>query len=116
MLNPIYAVSTGHGNLGMTMGKRYRVRNNLGNYNGELQIIPDTLQPDCAMIMMQEGRIDPNVCVKNDLFVVTVTHHILHIVNEYTMTFINIAFMTKQPHTPKWKECFLFKTTYHLVK
>ena len=55
--------------------------------NGELQIIPDTVQPDCVMIMMREGRIDPNVCVKNDLFVVTVTHYILHIVNEYTMTF-----------------------------
>ena len=52
----------------------------------ELQIIPDTLQFDCVMIMMREGRIDPNVRVKNDLFVVTVTHYILHIVNEYTMT------------------------------
>ena len=45
----------------------------------ELQIIPDTLQPDCVMIMMREGRIDPNVCVKNDLFVVNNdTLHITH--------------------------------------
>ena len=26
---------------------------------GELQIIPDTLQPDCVKAMLQEGRISP---------------------------------------------------------
>ena len=35
---------------------------------------------------------------------------------KFTMTFIIITVITKQPHTLKWKECFLFKTIYHLVK
>ena len=78
--NPIYTVSTGHGNLGITMGRKIPRQEQPGKtYDGELQIIPDTLQPDCVMIMMWEGRTDPNVCVENDLFVVTVTHYTLHI-------------------------------------